>query len=173
MPYIEKNLNKKIIDDLCEMSENDDKKITEYAKDYLREFNRKGNEYRNIFYTFSFLILAVSALTPLLNSLVGQDNKIVFLGFNIQTIKFYTSVLAVVSAVSAGSLQIVQASDRLILERITKINLEREIVLYKTNGGIYSTDNNPRLEKIQKSGASLASARTGLFSQTYNRNNSK
>lgn len=173
MPYIEKNLNKKIIDDLCEMSENDDKKITEYAKDYLREFNRKGNEYRNIFYTFSFLILAVSALTPLLNSLVGQDNKIVFLGFNIQTIKFYTSVPAVVSAVSAGSLQIVQASDRLILERITKINLEREIVLYKTNGGIYSTDNNPRLEKIQKSGASLASARTGLFSQTYNRNNSK
>lgn len=152
----------KILNHLDSIKPDNDEEIIKYVEEYVTKFDRKGDENENIYYFFSFAILAVSALTPFLNSLIPPDATVGGL-YNVSLVKFYTSILAVISAVSVGTLQIIQAFDKMNLEKVTRIHLEREIFLYKTIGGVYSTEINPSLLKGDPS--SLASRRSSLFAQ--------
>ncbi len=148
-----------LLNHLVKINPDNDDEIINYVQEYIKKFDRLADSNHNIFYFFSFTILAVSALTPLFNSLIPPDAT--FSVFNLNTVKFYTSILAVISAVSAGSLQIIQAFDKMNLEKVTRIHLEREILLYKANGGIYSPENNRML--VQES--TLPAQRRSLFAQ--------
>lgn len=48
------------------------------------------------------------------------------------------SSLAFVSALAVGILQIEQAQDRMTLEKVTKVLLEREIIMFQNGSGTYS-----------------------------------
>lgn len=134
-----------VLEHLLQIKDDRDEELINYVQVYIRKFDNLGEKNLRIFYFFSFTILAVSALTPLFNSLISPEST--FTVFNINTVKFYTTILAVISAVSAGSLQIIQAFDKMNLEKVTRINLEKEVLLYKANGGIYSPENNPNLKQ--------------------------
>ena len=124
-----------ILSYLCSM-EGDPTKLVDYVKCYIRKFDRQGDRNEDRFNALQIIILVASALTPFLNSFISTA----FFGnaVDANTIKFYTSFLAVISAVSIGILQLTQAGDRMTLEKITRISLEKEILLYTTKAGVYS-----------------------------------
>lgn len=143
---------KDILDHLLKIRSDDDEDLMKYVEKYIQKFDRLGDKNQNIFYAFSYTILAMSALTPLLNAIVP---------YTVFEVKVYTTVLAVITAVSVGILQITQAFDKVTLEKVTRIYLEREILLYKTKGGIYSKENNPKLKEVEN----VEAERRKLFSQ--------
>ncbi len=108
---------------------NDTEGVKNYAMFYYRKFDKERKRNRNLFFMFQILILAVSALTPFINSFVPAI---------LQDVKIYTTGFALVSAISVGILQLTQARETEILENQSKIALETEMIQYNNKTGPYS-----------------------------------
>jgi hypothetical protein len=61
-----------------------------------------------------------------------------------------SSTLGFISVIAVGLLQIEQSYERMTLERLTRISLEREIIAYKNRTDIYSENQNVSADSKEK-----------------------
>lgn len=150
----------------------DPNKLLDYVKCYIRSFDNLGNKNGHRFVALHIIIVVASALTPFLNSFVGNIvTDIAGYEINEDTVKVYTSLLAVISAVSVGMLQLAQAGEKMTLEKITRVSLEREILLYNTKARIYSrTDNQPFTGRRKLFAQQVAEIMVNKFNKYYSIN---
>jgi uncharacterized membrane protein YvbJ len=129
-----------------------------YVDDKKKIFKKEGDRNRTLYYACQISILAASVaillanvvysnpdgttnpstnttINTITNTTITKSSQ----GNEIFTIKLYTTVLAVISAIAVGLLQIFQAYERMTLERITEVSLESEINLYNSQAGVYNT----------------------------------
>jgi hypothetical protein len=107
----------------------DTKAVKQYAMYYYERFDKEQKKSGHLYFTFQILILAVSALTPFINSFVPAV---------LADVKIYTTAFALISAISVGILQLTQAKETEILETQAKIALETEMIQFNSKSGPYS-----------------------------------
>lgn len=122
----EEELRLKILFD-CDNDEN----LIKFVELYMNRFRRLGTKNERIFRWCSIAVLAASVSIPLMNTIFPSESYPWLL-------PIITSSLAFISALAVRILQIEQAQDRMTLERVTKVLLEREIIMFKNGSGPYS-----------------------------------
>jgi hypothetical protein len=110
-----------------------------YIENYMGQFHDLG-DYNEKILTCQVAISAASASIPLVNALFQTDPQIIVV----------SSTLGFISVIAVGLLQIEQSYERMTLERLTRISLEREILAYKNRTDIYSENQNLSADSKEK-----------------------
>ena len=107
--------------------------IEKRYKPQLRYYEKHSSDNRVRFYISQIVIIAVSALIPIINTIPSEST-------NIDSIKMASSIFGFIIIVATGFLQLTKSQENWIAYRSTAELLKTEYNLFKMKAGDYSDE---------------------------------